>query len=144
MNGSMTREIEAWENEGGASPDPLLSACWESVSGSAVQVEWEGRIKCHANVEFDGVAAPFRSSAGTQAEDRRAGTETIAAILQAKRAEVLSRKQTGYIIHDWQEINDQVRQTIFHDARYHLPTEAMVRTVGEEVDSDVLEGRTPI
>ena len=30
----------------------------------------------------------------------------------------MSRKQAGYFIHDWQEIGGQVRQMIFHDARY--------------------------
>ena len=27
-------------------------------------------------------------------------------------------RQAGHFIHDWQEINDQVRQMIFNDARY--------------------------
>ena len=42
----------------------------------------------------------------------------VIAILEEKRAEVMSREQAGYFIHDWQEISDQVRQMILHDDRY--------------------------
>jgi hypothetical protein len=49
-------------------------------------------------------------------------TEAVIAILEDKRAEVMSREQAGYFIHDWQEISDQVRQMIFHDARYQAIT----------------------
>ena len=45
-------------------------------------------------------------------------TEAILAILEDKRAEVLSRERAGYFIHDWQEISDQVRQMIGQDPRY--------------------------
>jgi hypothetical protein len=36
-------------------------------------------------------------------------TEAIIAILEDKRAEVMSREEAGYFVHDWQEISDQVR-----------------------------------
>ena len=117
MTRSLTRDIETWESEGGAVPDsPGASAT--SMSGTAAQVEWAERIKRQVSAEFDRVAASFRSVAGKQGDDKRADTEAIIAILEEKRAEVMSREQAGYFIHDWQEISDQVRQMIFHDARY--------------------------
>ena len=39
-------------------------------------------------------------------------------ILEDKRAEVMATRRAGYFIKVWQEITDQVRQMIFHDARY--------------------------
>jgi hypothetical protein len=117
MNGSMTRDIEAWEGEGGAAP-ARLGVCAAPMSGTAIQVEWAERIKRQVNAEFDRVAASFRSIAGKQGDDKRADTEAVIVILEDKRAEVMSRKRAGYFIHDWQEIGDQVRQMIFHDVRY--------------------------
>jgi len=88
------------------------------LSGTASQVEWAERIKRQVNAEFSRVAAAFKSVAGLLGDDKRADTEAILAILEDKRAEVMSRKAAGYFIHDWQEISDQVRLMIFHDARY--------------------------
>jgi hypothetical protein len=117
MNDSMARDIGAWEDEGGAAPAPPgVSA--SSMSGTASQVEWAERIKRQVNAEFDRVAALFRSIAGKQVGKKRADTQAVIAILEDKRAEVMSREQAGYFIHDWQEIGDQVRQMVFHDARY--------------------------
>src|SRR6266545_4970801 len=117
MNCSAENDIEAWEGEGGAAP-ALLGAGAISMSGTANQVEWAERIKRQVNDEFDRVARSFRSVAGKQSNAARADTEAIIAILEEKRAEVMRREQAGYFIHDWQEINDQVRQMIFQDARY--------------------------
>jgi hypothetical protein len=61
MNGSPTRDIEAWEDDGGAVP---AAAVW--LSGFAAQVEWAERIRCQVNAEFDRVAASFRSIASRQ------------------------------------------------------------------------------
>jgi hypothetical protein len=69
-------------------------------------------------VEFDRVAAAFRGVARNQDVCRRARTETVLMILEEKRATVMANDQAGYFIRNWQEINDQVRQMIFHDARY--------------------------
>jgi hypothetical protein len=107
----------AWEDEGGPAPPPSHGPAHE-IRGTASQVEWAGRIKCQVNAEFDRVAAAFRSVAGKQGDKKRADTECIIAILEDKRAEVMSQENAGYFIHDWQEISDQVRQMIFHDARY--------------------------
>lgn len=117
MNRSVDKDIEAWEGEGGATRAPLGVRAI-SMSGTANQVEWAERIKLQVNDEFDRVARSFRSVARRQSDAARADTEAIIAILEEKRAEVMRREQAGYFIHDWQEISDQVRQMIFHDARY--------------------------
>jgi hypothetical protein len=118
VNSSTIEDIEAWEDEGGAasaSTDMPAAA----TTGTASQVEWAGRIKGQVDDEFDRVATAFRSIAGKQKDHQRAAdTEAIIAILEDKRAEVMSRKDAGYFIRDWQEIGDQVRQMIFHDPRY--------------------------
>ena len=117
MNRYLDNDIEAWEGEGGATPAPLGGRAI-SMSGTANQVECAERIKLQVNDEFDRVARSFRSVAGRQSDAARSATEAIIAILEEKRAEVMRREQAGYFIHDWQEISDQVRQMIFHDARY--------------------------
>jgi len=88
------------------------------TSGTSSQVEWATLIKRRVAVEFDRVAAAFREVAGNQDVCRRARTESILMILDEIRATVMANDQAGYFIRDWQEINDQVRQMIFHDARY--------------------------
>ena len=87
-------------------------------SGTSSQVEWAMLIKRRVVLEFDRVAAAFRERAGNQDVCRRARTESVLMILEEKRAAVMANDQAGYFIRDWQEINDQVRQMIFHDARY--------------------------
>jgi hypothetical protein len=117
MNVSSARQIEDWEDDGGAA-FVSLDGFAGSTKGSVAQVEWADRIKRDVNAEFDRVAASFRSIAAKQGDDKRRETEAIIAILEDKRAEVMSREQAGYFIHDWQEIGDQVRNMIFHDPRY--------------------------
>ena len=118
MNRRTGRAIEAWENEGGAVPVPLGIISAALLTGTAAQVEWAERIKRRVSAEFDRVAASFRLVAERQSGEKRADTEAIIAIVEDKRNEVLERQQAGYFIHDWQDISDQVRQMIFHDARY--------------------------
>ncbi len=117
MKASLSSAVESWEGEGGASPDPL-EVVTISMSGTASQVEWAERIKRQVDHEFDRVARAFRSVAGRQSDAERADTAAVIEILETKRAEVMRREQAGYFIRDWQEIGDQVRQMIFHDARY--------------------------
>jgi hypothetical protein len=88
------------------------------LSGSPAQVEWAGRIRRRVSAEFDRVAASFRAVARRQSGAKQADTETVLAILEEKRVEVMSRDRAGYFIHDWQEISDQVRRMILHDPRY--------------------------
>jgi hypothetical protein len=117
MNGLAARAVEVWEDEGGATPAPPAVPT-ASLSGTASQVEWAGRIRRRVQAEFDRVGASFRSVAGKQADGDRADTEAILAILEDKRSAVMSREEAGYFIHDWQDISDQVRQLIGHDHRY--------------------------
>jgi hypothetical protein len=88
------------------------------LSGSPDQVEWAERIRVQVSDEFDRVEAAFRVVAAKQNSGKRAGTEAILGILDDKRNEVLGRTEAGYFIKDWQELSDQVRQLILHDARY--------------------------
>lgn len=124
-NGSIAGGIEAWEGERGSAPEPLhvstasmSGGANQVLSGTASQVEWAERIRGQVNAEFDRVAASFRAVACKQPDDKRADTGDVIAILEEKRAEVMSRNDAGYFIHDWQEISDQVRLMIFHDPRY--------------------------
>ena len=117
MSRSTAKELETREDEGGAArPSPGVSPA--SMTGTASQLEWARRIKRQVNDEFDRVAALLRSVARKQSQAKRAETEAVIGILEDKRAEVMSKQQAGYFIHDWQEIGDQVRQMIFRDARY--------------------------
>jgi len=117
MSRSTARELETWEDDGGAArPSPSVSTA--SMTGTASQIEWARRIKRQVNDEFDRVGALLRSVARKQSKAKRAETEAVIGILEDKRAEVMSKQQAGYFIHDWQEIGDQVRQMIFRDARY--------------------------
>jgi hypothetical protein len=128
MNGSIGAEIDGWEDEGG-SASALPDASAPEISGTPSQVEWAERIKRQLNVEFDRVAASFRSVAGKQDDVKRADTELIVAILEDKRSEVMSKENAGYFIRDWQEITDQVRQMIFLDPRYQaIKNKRTVRT----------------
>jgi hypothetical protein len=117
MNSHLARQIEAWEDEGGAGP-AQPGASTPPLRGTAAQVEWAERIRRQVNAEFDRVSAAFRSVAGRQSDGKRADTAAIIALLEDKRAEVMGRQRAGYFIHDWQEISDQVRQMIFRDTRY--------------------------
>jgi hypothetical protein len=112
-----SKQLDAGEGEGGAVLAPLLPGPLQ-MTGSASQVEWAQRIKCQVNSEFDRVAASFREVAAKQQGAKREATEAIIAILEDKRAEVMSSEQAGYFIRDWQEIDDQVRQLIARDPRY--------------------------
>lgn len=117
ISGISSRDIDDWEDEGGSTP-ALLDVPAVSLSGSEAQVEWAERIRRQVNAEFDRVAASFRAIAAKQDGLKRIDTQAVIAILEDKRAEVMRRDQAGYFIHDWQEINDQVRLMIARDARY--------------------------
>ena len=111
------KAIEAWENEGGArTAPPSVSAV--PLKGTPSQVEWAERIRTLVNAEFDRVGSSFRAIALKYSSGKRAGIVDVIALLEEKRSEVMKSEQAGYFIHDWQDISDQVRQMIFHDARY--------------------------
>ena len=89
-----------------------------ALHGTPSQVEWAERIKRNVDAEFDRVASTFRSVGRNQSRQKREETELVLTILEDKRAEVMAIRRAGYFIKFWQEISDQVRQMIFHDARY--------------------------
>lgn len=109
-------QLEAWEGEGGAPERPERTGT--SLRGTHDQVEWALRIKHRINLEFDRVAAAFRVVADRQKGQRRQETVTIIGILEEKRLEVMRNEEAGYFIRGWQEIGDQVRQSVLGDARY--------------------------
>lgn len=87
------------------------------MTGTASQIEWAERIKPRVDAEFTRVARAFEASAVNQGERDRMDTCAIIAILE-KRLEVMTKDRAGYFIRDWQELKDQVRQTIVQDSRY--------------------------
>ena len=88
------------------------------MEGTESQIEWAERIKQNVSIEFASVAASFTTIALRQPPEARSETEAVIAILEEKRNEVMKNDRAGYFITEWQEINDQVRQLIFQDARY--------------------------
>lgn len=108
--------LAVWEGEGGAPAWPNTTAGF--LSGTVAQVEWAQRIRRQVDADFSRVAASLQVVASRQTKESRAGTEAIIAILEDKRAEVMSHERAGYFIREWQEISDQVRRSIFQDPRY--------------------------
>lgn len=88
------------------------------MTGTPSQVEWAERIKRQVNAEFDRVANAFKESADRQSKQDRLDIDTIIAILEQKRLEVMGRTEAGYFIRDWQELSDQVRRLIWSDPAY--------------------------
>ena len=64
------------------------------------------------NAEFDRVKTALETAAAKQSGQDRMDTQTLIAILEDKRAEVMAHEEAGYFIHDWQEMRDQVRELI--------------------------------
>ena len=108
----MVTELGAWEDDGGA------CAPARTLNGTIAQVEWAERIRMRVGAEFDRVAAAFDAVAQKQHPAMRASTKAVIAILEDARAAVMRNQAAGYFIHEWQDINDQVRQMIFSDPRY--------------------------
>ena len=88
------------------------------MTGTPSQIEWAEQFKPRVGLEFDRVAEAFRAVAQKQNESQQLDTETILAILEEKRLEVMARNEAGYFIRDWQELRDQVRQLIAKDSRF--------------------------
>jgi hypothetical protein len=114
-------ELAAWEDDGGA------CAPARTLNGTISQVEWAERIRVRVGAEFDRVAAAFDAVAQKQNPGMCAFTKDVIAILEDKRAEVMRNEAAGYFIHDWQDINDQVRQMIFSDPRYQAIKSSRIR-----------------
>ncbi len=136
MEKSVTDAVAAWEGEGGADPGgsfvvegkPKLTLVPPRVKPPAVaerapagtvnQIEWAEQIRARVSEEFDRVAQALKAAAARQLEQDRTATQTMIAILEEKRAEVLAHDEAGYFIHDWQELGGQVRQMVVRDTRY--------------------------
>jgi len=110
----MEESIAAWEDEGGS---PARSA-QIVMTGTVNQIAWAEQIKIQVNGEFDRVRGALKSAASKQPAKDREDTETMIAILEEKRAEVMAREDAGYFIHGWQELRGQVRELIVGDSRY--------------------------
>ena len=109
----MTKEMEIWEDDGGADREAP-----SRLTGSPAQVEWAERIRLQVLAEFVRVAAAWEAVARNHRGDQRAETEEILKILRAKQIQTMSRRESGYFIHDWQEISSQVRKLILEDRDY--------------------------
>jgi len=88
------------------------------LNGTAHEIEWALRIRAQVNTEFDRVAKVLERTATQRSGQKRLDTYGMIAILEEKRAEVMSKQDAGYFIHDWQELHDQVRKMMIKDARY--------------------------
>jgi hypothetical protein len=110
----MQERISEWEDEGGS----LNETSENALTGTVNQIEWAKQIRTQVNAEFDRVRTALEAAATKQSGHDRKNTQTIIAILEAKRSEVMEHQEAGYFIHDWQELRDQVRQMIMKDDRY--------------------------
>ena len=88
------------------------------LNGTAHEIEWALRIRAQVDAEFDRVARVLERTATQRSGQKRLDTYGMIAILEEKRAEVMSKQDSGYFIHDWQELHDQVRKMMIKDARY--------------------------
>lgn len=114
----MTKNLEIWDDEGGAPMETSADQGGTLMSGTANQVEWAQNIKRHVSAEFDRVAALLRKVATNQVGEMREQTDAVIEILEEKRNTVMAKERAGYFIHDWQEITDQVRNMLIEDPRY--------------------------
>ncbi len=114
----MKKEIDTWEDEGGAPPSPTTERRNGPLYGTGSQIEWAEAIRIRVDEEFDRMSSSFRSVASKQSGPKRADTEAILAMIEEKRAEVLAIDQAGVYIRDWREPGDRVRRMILDDPRY--------------------------
>ena len=132
----MEEAIQAWEGEGGAS-----RLAEQQLVGTVNQVAWAEQIRVTVSAEFDRVANAIEAIAVRQAEQHRADTRAVIAILEQKRAEVMAKNQAGYFIQAWQELRDQVRLMVTHDPRYQAIKAK--RMAAAESPEDFHTTRTP-
>jgi hypothetical protein len=113
----MQHGIERWEDDGGS-----VIRLWSESSlylvGTESQVEWATRIRCSVNAEFDRVSKALELATRKQSPQNRADAKDVMVLLEEKRADVMGRREAGYFIHDWQELNGKVRSMICEDPRY--------------------------
>ena len=110
----MNERFSVWEGEGGS----VNETSGEAMTGTVNQIEWAKQVRTQVNAEFDRVVTALEAAATRQSGQNRMDTQTIIAIVEEKRTEVMQHQEAGYFIHDWQELRDQVRQLIMKDDRY--------------------------
>ena len=110
----MNERFSVWEGEGGS----VNETSEKALTGTVNQIEWAKQIRTQVNAEFDRVITALEAAATKQSGQDRMDTQTIIAIVEEKRTEVMEHQEAGYFIHDWQELHDQVRQLITKDDRY--------------------------
>lgn len=110
MRGIFRRPGKAWFALGSES----------QLTGTPNEIEWAEQIKLTVAQEFDRVAKAFQAQVSIQTGQKQAETRTLIAILEQKRAETMSIPFARYFIREWRELNDQVRQMIAKDPRYHF------------------------
>ena len=110
----MNERFSVWEGEGGS----VNETSGEAMTGTVNQIEWAKQVRTQVNAEFDRVIRALEAAATKQSGRNRMDTQTIIAIVEEKRTEVMEHQEAGYFIHDWQELRDQVRQLIMKDDRY--------------------------
>ena len=110
----MNERFSVWEGEGGS----VNETSEKALTGTVNQIEWAKQIRTQVNAEFDRVITALEAAATKQSGQDRMDTQTIIAIVEEKRTEVMQHQEAGYFIHDWQELRDQVRQLIMKDERY--------------------------
>jgi hypothetical protein len=116
MHPSLKRDVAVWEGEGGAAPG--RSGIAVRLTGTTAQVEWAEGIQRRVNDQFDRLAASLRLVADKEVQGKRDETEAMIAILEDKRADVMSRQEAGYFIRVWQEIGGRIAKMISRDPRY--------------------------
>src|SRR2546427_1593265 len=97
----MNERISVWEGEGGSVNETSRKALTGTVNQMPSLTSNNGA----------------RAAATKQSGQDRMETQTIVAIVEEKRTEVMRHQEAGYFIHDWQELRDrdQVRQLIMKD-----------------------------
>ena len=129
----MQERISEWESEGGS----LNETSEKAMTGTVNQIEWAKQIKIQVSAEFDRVKMALQAAALKQSGQDRLDTQTMIAILEEKRAEVMGHDEAGYFIHDWQELRDQVRQMIMKDNRYTTIKAGRTETISMKPSTDL-------
>lgn len=113
MNNPITKELEIWQDDGGADPEGLIL-----ITGSPAQMEWAARIRQRVSAEFIRVAASLAAEARHDHHDQQLDSDDIARIIEEKRVQTLVHWEAAYFIHEWQQITSQVQELIMADHNY--------------------------
>src|SRR5678815_300972 len=106
-------EGSMWEDKGES-----MDKEFHGLNGTEHEIEWALSIRAQVNAEFERVARVLERTATQRSGQKRLDTYGMIAILEEKRAAVMSNPDAGYFIRDWQELQDQVRKMMMKDERY--------------------------